>query len=246
MQALRDADVYPDGVSADAAAAKGRGFCSKLEAGGDATGYGDQKIAADFYCPTFVAGFVVIPTPEEQEAELIAGLKSAGEAGYFSSDAAAVAHAMTVCKQLDNGGPQQGVSVDAVAVTVYCPDYESGFKTLEPIHVKGTFELLEYDPSAYYPSISDDASGCYGDGGYSDIGPGTQVEVTDNAGTVLTTTVLGRGEGISGITCEFPFEFTVMDGAEGGYVVSVSDRGDLHYSATELGVPGSVAITLGE
>lgn len=44
----------------------------------------------------------------------------------------------------------------------------------------------------------------------------------------------------------FHFSFTVMDGDAGGYSVSVSHRGEVHYTAAELKIPDRVAITLGD
>jgi hypothetical protein len=244
VQALRTAGLLDDFGGPDSAVAQGRAFCTKLSAGGEATGYKSQQIATLYYCKQFSKNFVVIPTPEEQQRNLTTALREAGLGGTFPSDAAAVASAKSVCRKLDRGGSQQGPQVAEIAVSVYCPDYTSGFKTLRPIHVRGSFELTDTD--VYYSNIDFSAFGCEGTGGYSDIGPGTEVVVKDNAGKVLTTTTLGSGSGSRyGFTCRFHFAFTVMDGAEGGYVVTVSDRGNLHYSASQLQIPGDVAVTLG-
>jgi hypothetical protein len=71
------------------------------------------------------------------------------------------------------------------------------------------------------------------------------VVAKNSAGDVLTTTTLGRGRGSTPYHCEFGFSFTVMDGEKGGYVVTVSHRGDLHFTAAKLKLPDAVGLTLG-
>jgi hypothetical protein len=246
LASLESAAVMDQYGSSEVALAQGQAFCTGLRAGDQARGYQREAIAVDHLCPEFSDGFEVVPTPEELAIQLTAKLREEGLGGEFASDAAAVAHARNVCTSLKQGGPQQGPEVDAVAVEIYCPAYASGFKTLRPINVKGSFTLRDTSSSIYYQSIVGSNGDCEGDSGYGDITPGTEVVVKDNSGTVLTTTQLGSGRGFPPVMCKFRFSFTVMDGAEGGYVISVADRGDLHYSAAQLKVPGSVAITLGD
>lgn len=246
LAALKDAAVLDQYGSVEVALAQGNAFCTGLRAGDQARGYQREAIAVDHLCPEFSEGFEVVPTPEELSLQLTTRLRDEGLGGEFANDAAAVAHARNVCASLKQGGEQEGPEVDAVAVEVYCPAYASGFKTLRPIKVKGSFTLSDTSSSIYFQSITGSNRDCEGDSGYGDIAPGTEVVVKDNAGTVLTTTQLGRGQGFPPVLCKFRFSFTVMDGAEGGYVISVADRGDLHYSAAQLKVPGSVAITLGD
>ena len=50
------------------------------------------------------------------DAQYLSALKDSGLADKFSSDANAVAHARQVCKQLDDGGSQQGLAADKFAV----------------------------------------------------------------------------------------------------------------------------------
>ena len=54
-------------------------------------------------------------------------LKDSGLARQFNSDANALAHGRQVCKQLDDGGPQQGLAADKVAVDAFCPRFSKGF-----------------------------------------------------------------------------------------------------------------------
>jgi hypothetical protein len=152
-----------------------------------------------------------------------------------------VAHAHAVCKALDAGSPQKGPEEDAIAVSVYCQTYSAGFQVLHPIKVKGTFEL--FDTGYYSSGNATWGKRCAGRDGYDDIYPGQDVFVKDATGKILARTELGRGTGNRG-HCTFHFDFTVMDG-EDDYVVTVSHRGDLHYTAAQLKIPGSVSITLG-
>lgn len=242
---LSKAHLLADFGTADAAVAKGEAFCSKLSAGAPTSGYKSQQIAVAHFCPQFLTGFSVVPTPQEQQQALTTTLRERGLGGRFVSDAAAVAYAENICRSLDSGGVQQGPGEDAVAVSIYCNKYESGFKTLLPIKVDGTFTLRDLTPSIYVTSITGSNSSCEGAGGYSDISSGTEVVVKNSSGKVLTTTQLGVGTGYPPVECEFKFSFTVMDGSDGGYSVTVSHRGELHYTAAQLKIPNEVAVSMG-
>ena len=82
---------------------------------------------------------------------------------------------------------------------------------------------------------------CTGAGGFSDIGEGAQVVVSDDTGHTLTIVHLGAGSGTI-ITCSFPFTATVPAG-KGFYGISVSHRGVVKFSEAE--VP-SAALSLGD
>ncbi|MFI1562320.1 hypothetical protein ACH4ZX_04505 [Streptomyces sp. NPDC020490] len=85
---------------------------------------------------------------------------------------------------------------------------------------------------------------CSGTGGYSDIGFGTQVTVTDADGTLVAMGSLGLGEKTEQ-GCEFPF--TVDDITPGSkfYTVEISHRGGLTQTEEELRA-GGLAFTLGD
>ncbi|MEV7861583.1 hypothetical protein AB0O86_22820 [Streptomyces hirsutus] len=85
---------------------------------------------------------------------------------------------------------------------------------------------------------------CSGTGGYSDIDFGTQVNVTDAAGTLVAKSSLGLGQKTE-LGCEFPF--TVDDITPGSkfYTVEVSHRGGLTQTEDELRA-GGLAFTLGD
>ncbi|MBU9766575.1 DUF732 domain-containing protein [Mycobacterium sp. TNTM28] len=134
-------------------------------------------------------------SPEDQ---YLAALKDSGHAGEFNSDANAVAHGRQVCRELNDGGPQQGMPADEVAVQNFCPEFAEGFHVLETATITGTFTLNDDSPSAYYPSIEVDGSTCAGAGGYSDVSAGTAVTVKNAKGEILTTTYLGPGHVIPG------------------------------------------------
>jgi hypothetical protein len=82
---------------------------------------------------------------------------------------------------------------------------------------------------------------CSGTDGYSDIDFGTQVSVTDAAGTLVAKGSLGFGQKTE-LGCEFPF--TVDDITPGSYTVEVSHRGGLTQTEGERRA-GGLAFTLG-
>jgi hypothetical protein len=231
-------ETYP---SPESAVSQSKAFCAGLDLGKAVEGYPSQLIGVQIYCPTFVAGFTVIPTPEEQQEKLTTELRDKGLGGKFASDAAAVAHAKSVCTALDDGGEQQGPKADAISVSVYCPKYEDGFTTLRPIKVKGTLEVV--DTSIYSQGLIAGGGRCTGHDGYSDIYGGQDVTITNADGKQLTRTELGSGVGDE-YSCTFAFTFTVMEG-EDDYLVQVSHRGELHYTQAQLKTPGRVSVNLG-
>ena len=108
--------------------------------------------------------------------------------------------------------------------------------------VQGDFLLT--DTSTTGGGIDDSGVSCQGDGGYSDIGPGTNVTVKNEKGELLATTTLGTGSGGS-TYCEFKFMLTVPDNAK-FYTFEVGRRGELSYSHDEMDSSGwSVGASLG-
>jgi hypothetical protein len=107
--------------------------------------------------------------------------------------------------------------------------------------VLGTFSLL--DPEGFEGTDS-----CFGTGGYSDVGAGAQVVVTDRAGTVIASGDLGPGsvQSVEGLeVCQFSFAVEVPDTEF--YRFEVSDRGSLTYTREELENAGwQVDFTLGD
>jgi len=154
--------------------------------------------------------------------------------GEFSSDPTAIAHAKQVCASLKSGGKQQGQPADEVAVGVYCPQFSNGFHVLETVSVEGSISFT--DSSIYSSSISSYGGTCEGDGGYSDMSPGTGVTVKNGKGEIVATTELKSGTG-SSYSCKMPFAFTVTEG-EDTYVVSISHRGENSYSFDQLKFQG--------
>jgi len=78
--------------------------------------------------------------------------------------------------------------------------------------------------------------GCYGAGGYSDIGTGTAVTVKNEAGTLIASGALRQGN-TSGLNefrvCVFRFELAGVPDAK-FFQVEVSKRGGLTYSKAEM------------
>ena len=103
---------------------------------------------------------------------------------------------------------------------------------LEHRTIKGTMTLMDSSPSIYYSPITAYGGTCWGSGGYSDIGPGTEVYVKNSAGTALGHTPLGTGIG-TGSLCIFTFSVDLTEG-EDTYLFEVSHRGQLTYTWTQL------------
>ena len=177
--------------------------------------------------------------PAPEPGYLLA-LKDAGLATQFNSDANALAHGRQVCRQLEDGGPQQGLLADKIAVDAFCPQFVEGFHLLETVTVSGTFVLID---SAGMGAITSDGASCVGAEGYSDIGHDTPVAVKNGKGEILATTTLGQGTG-STANCTFSFGFPVTEGQD-RYVVSVGRRGEFSCTFEQLQARG-VQIRLGQ
>ncbi|GAS88102.1 DUF732 domain-containing protein [Mycolicibacterium brisbanense] len=177
--------------------------------------------------------------PPPPETGYLSALKEAGLFNQFNSDANAVAHGHQVCRQLEDGGPQQGVPADKIAVDSFCPQFTQGFHMLDTATVSGIFVVTD---SAGVDAIASDGASCQGANGYSDVGRDTQVIVKNGKGEILATTALGPGKGDSA-NCTFSFSFPVTEGQD-RYVVSVGHRGEFSYSFGQLRAQG-VQIHLG-
>jgi hypothetical protein len=118
-------------------------------------------------------------------------------------------------------------------VQVYCPKFLPGFRVLQQTTVSGTFTLID---SIYSTGIYSFGSICWGTGGFSDIRQGTQVTVTNGAGTTLTTAAFSAGTGNSN-QCVFKFSLPITEG-ENSYIVSVSHRGTQTYTFPTLVTTG--------
>lgn len=77
--------------------------------------------------------------------------------------------------------------------------------------------------------------------GYSDIRPGAEVVISDDAGRTLAITSLGRGRFNASLQCSFPFHARVPAGL-GFYGVEVTHRGVVKEPESAL---GDVQLTLG-
>jgi hypothetical protein len=179
-------------------------------------------------------------TPEQN---YLSTLRDAALADQFNSDANAVAHAKQVCRQLDDGGPQQGTAADKIAVDVFCPRFANGFHVFETAAVAGTFVLAGSGSDEVISSIASDGKTCHGVNGYSDIDHDTQVVVRNGKGEILANVPLGDGHGDER-TCTFSFSFPITEGQD-RYVVSVSHRGEFFYDFGQL-VTHGVHIRLGK
>lgn len=199
-------------------------------------------IAVLMLAGTGVGAFLLVRDRESADDRYLAALDERGVADQFSSDANAIAAGKRFCRTLEEGGKPQGMPADQVAVDIYCPQFAEGFHVLEIATITGTFTLIDDDPNLYNPAIATAGSSCSGSSGYSDIDAGTQVEVKNGAGDILVTTQLGDGSGTS-YQCTFPFSFEITEG-EDRYVISVTRRGEISYSFTQLKDDG-VTLSLG-
>jgi hypothetical protein len=177
-----------------------------------------------------------------RDADYLSVLKDSGFADGFNSDANAVAHGRQVCRQLEDGGPQQGLAADKFAVDAFCPQFSEGFRVLETATASGTFVLMD-TRKKYVSSITSDGTKCHGTQGYSDVGGGTQVIVKNGRGAILTSTSLGDGHGDE-FNCRFAFTFPITEGQD-RYVLSIGHRGEFSYSFEQL-QRGGIEIHLGE
>ncbi|MUL82996.1 MULTISPECIES: DUF732 domain-containing protein [unclassified Mycolicibacterium] len=172
-------------------------------------------------------------TPPPPEAGYLSALRDAGLSDQFNSDANAVAHGRLVCRQLEDGQPQQGLLADKIAVDAFCPHFSQGFRVLEKTTVNGTFVLID---NAGVDGIASDGTTCQGANGYSDVNPGTPVTVKNGKGEVLATTTLGPGKS-GAANCTFSFTVPVTEGQD-RYVLSVGHRGEFSYSFEQLVAKG--------
>lgn len=110
----------------------------------------------------------------------------------------------------------------------------SSSPTTAGISVAGSLAVKDRTGEAGQPCTTSD--------GYDDLAVGTQVTVSDEAGTVLA--VADLGEGLStGSTCDFPFTITVPPGHK-FYGFEVSHRGVIRYTEDQVR-SGSVSLSIG-
>lgn len=81
-------------------------------------------------------------------------------------------------------------------------------------------------------SVSSDKGVCTTSGGYADVKLGAQFVITDAAGSVVATAVLGPGQGVGG-SCRFAFHAEVPSGSD-FYGLELGRRGVVQYSADQL------------
>jgi hypothetical protein len=98
------------------------------------------------------------------------------------------------------------------------------------IHVHGTFTLTD---STGFNHPSDYGATCHGISGYSDIAPGAEVVISDDAGKTLSITGLDQGFVTANSTCQFTFTATVPAGLK-FYGIEISHRGTV--KETEQGM----------
>lgn len=176
------------------------------------------------------------------DRDYLAELRSTGDLASFASEAEAIAHGKKFCANLAAGSKAQGSRADLAATKSYCSTFTPGFRVLETKLIMGTFTLVDTSYSPYYTSIDTSNGGCEGAGGYRDIRSGTAVTVKNGNGSFLGSTVLSVGSGTS-TSCEFSFGVSLTEG-EDDYVVTVSQRGEVHYSWEKL-ASGGIHLTLG-
>jgi hypothetical protein len=95
--------------------------------------------------------------------------------------------------------------------------------------VIGTLTLVDLDGRGIR-YISDDL--CYGQNGYNDIGPGSQITVRDSRGEIIALTNLEMGGESSDFACGYVFVVDVPESRF--YTFSLGRRGDISYSFEDL------------
>src|SRR5206468_324064 len=98
-----------------------------------------------------------------------------------------------------------------------------------------------YSSSAYY--LGQDGT-CFGEGGYSDIGAGTGVNVYDQSGAIVAVGQLASGRGSYSSGCTLTFSVPDVPSGSKFYQVEVSHRGKMNLSAQDAKA-GAAAYTLG-
>ena len=130
--------------------------------------------------------------------------------------------------------------VGAIAVGAFALASGTIQTPLNTHEVSGTFALSDSSGG-----LDTSGVGCKGDGGYGDIGPGTNITVKDEKGTLLDTASLGQGTG-STTSCTFTFALTVPDSAK-FYTFETGSRGEISFSHDDMvGQGWTVGITLGD
>lgn len=104
------------------------------------------------------------------------------------------------------------------------------------VHVHGTLSLAA---GGFLP----EANGCAGDGGYSDITPGTAVTVGGSTGQTLGIGALSAGQENADAACVFTFDVAVPAG-QSVYTVTISHRGTQTLTAEQ--VANGIDLTLGQ
>jgi hypothetical protein len=84
---------------------------------------------------------------------------------------------------------------------------------------------------------------CAGQGGYSDIGPGTEVTVMDGSGKLMAKGAIDSSYNQSG-PCMLTFKVFDVPGGAKFYKVHVSHRGEMSYTESEA--KAGIAVTLGD
>lgn len=104
--------------------------------------------------------------------------------------------------------------------------------------VTGTFVLHDRDTAA---------AQCVGRGGYSDIGPGASVILTNEDGRILGSAALGAGRAdVAAGTCRYRFAMPGVPEDQQQYAVQVTHRGKVVNSRAEMQRDGwAFELTLG-
>ena len=116
------------------------------------------------------------------------------------------------------------------------------WRGVEEHTLSGTILLVDSTNFGLTPGSS-----CTGEGGYSDLGGGAQVVLTDDKGGTLSTGRLSNGE-FDGVGCVFSFALEDVTRSDFyGLAVASGSRGELQYSYEELaGADWSVQLSIGD
>ncbi|WP_079189182.1 hypothetical protein [Streptomyces kebangsaanensis] len=171
-------------------------------------------------------------TPASRWSRLSRATVLAIGAGLGAAVVGACWAGMSLADGNETNAPEAAASSSPSATADQAEDTKTPFSTDGTLTVAGVGADL------------DSGELCSGTGGYSDIDLGTQVTITDAAGTLVAVGSLGFGQKTEQ-GCEFPF--TVDDITPGSkfYTVEISHRGGLTKTEDQLR-EGELAFTLGD
>jgi hypothetical protein len=102
--------------------------------------------------------------------------------------------------------------------------------------VSGTFTLTS-------ANLGSGGGGCWGEDGFDDIGPSTQVVIRDSSERTIGVGTLDSGVLSNDVVCQYRFSVGNVPRGLGIYSVEVSHRGEIRFSEDQA---QALAVTLSD